>query len=52
MAVDLVETLRTLMREEFGINSDEELIKAVDDLEEIDLGIFVTPYDADSRMVS
>ena len=41
--MELVERLREIMRKEFGINTDEELIRAVENMEGVDLGIFVTP---------
>ncbi len=41
--MELAETLRKIMREQFGIETDEQLIEAVNHLDGPDLGIFVTP---------
>lgn len=41
--VELIERLRTILRNEYGITSDEELLKALDEQERMDIGIFVSP---------
>lgn len=40
--MELVERLRETLEKEFGIRTDDELIRAVENLPELDLGIFVT----------
>lgn len=47
--MELIERLRQKMKEEFGINTDEELIEAVKKHQPVDLGIFVTPYKGDKN---
>ena len=42
--MELIERLRQKMKEEFGINTDEELIEAVKKHQPVDLGIFIAPY--------
>lgn len=41
--MELAERLRKIMREQFGIESDEQLIKIIAEMNDPDLGIFVTP---------
>lgn len=41
--MELKDRLKKIMKEQFGITSDEELIRALQNDETVDLGIFVTP---------
>lgn len=41
--MELAEKLRKIMREQYGIETDDQLIEAVNNLDGPDLGIFVTP---------
>ena len=41
--MELVERLRTILRNEYGITSDEELLKALHEQKRMDIGIFVSP---------
>lgn len=41
--MELKDRLKKIMKEQFGITSDEELVKAMQNNEPVDLGIFVTP---------
>jgi hypothetical protein len=41
--MELKDRLKKIMKEQFGITSDEELIRALQNDEPVDLGIFVTP---------
>jgi len=41
--MELIDRLKEIMSRDFGINSDAELIKAVEEAEELDIGIFVMP---------
>ena len=41
--MELAGKLRVIMKEQFGIETDEQLINAVNHLECPDIGIFVTP---------
>ena len=41
--MELIERLRTILRNEYGITSDEELLKALDEQKRMDIGIFVSP---------
>jgi len=41
--MDLLEKLKTIMKEQYRIETDEQLIEAVKQ-HSVDLGIFVTPY--------
>jgi len=41
--MELVERLKKIMRDEFGITNDEELLEAVENMQGVDLGIFVKP---------
>ena len=42
--MELAERLRLKMKDEFGIETDEELMEVVRSHQPVDLGIFVTPY--------
>ena len=44
--MELVDRLREIMRKEFGIETDDQLMEAIDCLEGPDLGIFVAPLKA------
>jgi hypothetical protein len=39
----LVERLREIMDKEFGITTDADLLKAIEEYPDIDLGIFASP---------
>jgi len=41
--MELAERMRKIMKEQFGIETDEQLIEAVSHLDSPDLGIFVSP---------
>ena len=41
--MDLIEKLRAILRDEYGINSDDELIAAAEAQKPLDIGIFVSP---------
>lgn len=41
--MELIEKLKEIMEREFGIKTDADLIEAVKNQPELDLGIFVTP---------
>lgn len=45
--MDLVEKLRKRLKDEFGIETDEDLQNAIRRHKPVDLGIFVTPYKGD-----
>lgn len=47
--MDLKERLETILREEFGITTDEELIEAVNSMEPLDIGIFTMPIEESDR---
>lgn len=40
--MELIDRLKEVLKEEFNICSDEELLEAVQSMPELDLGIFVT----------
>lgn len=40
--MELKDRLKKVMKEQFGIETDEDLIKAMKDYEPVDLGIFTT----------
>ncbi len=39
----LVDRLREIMEKEFGITTDADLLKAIEEYPDIDLGIFASP---------
>ena len=41
--MDLIDRLKAALEREFGITTEEELVKAVNENKGVDLGIFVTP---------
>lgn len=41
--MELVERLKEILAREYGINNEEELLKAIEDMPKVDLGIFVSP---------
>lgn len=41
--MELIDRLRDIMEKEFGVKTDAELMEAVKNQPELDLGIFVTP---------
>lgn len=43
--MELKDRLKKIMAEQFGIKTDEELIKACENMEPVDLGIFVIPIE-------
>lgn len=45
--MELLERLKDIMRREFGIETDEQLMKAVRDMKIPDLGIFTVPMDGE-----
>lgn len=42
--MELADRLRKILERDYGIKTDEELLKAVEEEPGVDLGIFVTPY--------
>ena len=40
--MDLKEKLKEILKKNYGITSDSELLKELNDMESVDLGIFVT----------
>lgn len=40
--MELVERLRLILKEQYGIATDEELLKAMETQERMDIGIFVS----------
>jgi len=49
--MELAEKLREIMRRDFGISSDAELLKAVEEAEDIDISIFVMPLEVNGDAV-
>lgn len=49
--VEKAERLRERLKKEFCIETDEQLLKELDSLD-LDLGIFVTPYEGGQRNAS
>lgn len=43
--MDLIERLREQLSREYGINSDRELLEALDKQKPLDIGIFVSRID-------
>ena len=43
--MELVSRLREIMSRDYGINSDAELMEAVEKMEDLDLSIFVMPLE-------
>lgn len=41
--MDLKEKLKDILKTKYGIENDAQLLKELEDMEKIDLGIFVTP---------
>lgn len=41
--MELIDRLREVMKKEFGIETDADLLEAVKNQPELDLGIFVNP---------
>lgn len=50
--MELIDRLKEVLKEEFNICSDEELLEAVQSMLELDLGIFVTPLKGDNNAKS
>lgn len=50
--MELIDRLKEVLKEEFNICSDEELLEAVQPMPELDLGIFVTPLKGDNNAKS
>ena len=50
--MELIDRLKEVLKEEFNICSDEELLEAVQSMPELDLGIFVTPLKGDNNAKS
>jgi hypothetical protein len=50
--MELIDRLKEVLKEEFNICSDEELLEAVQSMAELDLGIFVTPLKEDNNAKS
>lgn len=50
--MELIDRLRDIMEKEFGVKTDAELMEAVKNQPELDLGIFVTPLKEVVRSVS
>ena len=49
--VELIERLRNILRDEYGITSDEDLLKALDEQKRMDIGIFVSACGMEERNV-
>lgn len=47
--MDLKERLKTILRDEFGITTDDELIEVVNGMEPLDIGIFTMPLEETDR---
>lgn len=47
----MVEAIREILRREYGINSDEELLAAIEKEPLLDIGIFVTEQRKEQRGV-
>ena len=45
--MDLKEKLKEILKKNYGITSDAELLKELNDMESVDLGIFVTQIDTE-----
>lgn len=45
--MDLKEKLKEILKKNYGITSDAELLEELDDMESVDLGIFVTQIDTE-----
>ena len=41
--MELIDRLKEVMKKEFGIETDADLVEAIKNQPELDLGIFVTP---------
>ena len=41
--MELIDRMRDLMKKEFGIETDADLLKAVENQPDLDLGIFLVP---------
>lgn len=41
--MSLIERMREIMEKEYGIKTDADLLRAVEDTPEVDLGIFIEP---------
>jgi hypothetical protein len=47
--MELTERLREIMRQEFGITSDRQLMEAVEDMGGLDIGIFTIPLKGEAN---
>lgn len=47
--MELVEKLRRILEEEFGITTDGQLTKAVETMEDLDIGIFTIPMKGETN---
>ena len=45
--MDLKEKLKEILKKNYGITSDAELLEELNNMESVDLGIFVTQIDAE-----
>lgn len=45
--MDLKEKLKEILKKNYGITSDAELLEKLDDMESVDLEIFVTQIDTE-----
>ena len=43
--MELIDRIKEALRKELGINSDAELIEAVESMEELDISIFLMPIE-------
>lgn len=43
--MELAEKLRKILKQKYGISTDEELLKALDDMQGLDIGIFTAPLE-------
>ena len=41
--MELIDKVRRILKEEYGISSDQELMKAIEEQKRPDIGIFVSP---------
>lgn len=41
--MELIDRLKEIMKKEFGIETDADLVEAIKNQPDLDLGIFVTP---------
>lgn len=47
--MELKEKLQNILKTKYGIENDADLIKALEEMQDIDLGIFVNPQKEEKR---